>query len=194
MTTSRNPEPGQPRLRLFYAVEVPEDIREAIDAAASSLQRLAADARWTPPSGWHLTLAFLGWVDPGRVTDVEAACSAAVEGVEPFRLALDGSAGTFGGKVLWAGIEPSQPLVELAGRLRDELDARDFPVEQRPFRAHLTLARATRTGRLPRNIEAEYRGPRSEWLVERVALMRSRLLRSGARYTIESACRLQGSA
>jgi RNA 2',3'-cyclic 3'-phosphodiesterase len=181
---------AEPRLRLFVAVEIPQGVRRAVDAAATPLQRRASDAKWTSPAQWHLTLAFLGWVDADRLAAGERACAAAAAGVAPFELKLDGIAGTFGGRVLWAGLEDAPGLEALALHVREELAAAGFEVEERPFRAHLTLARARRGGRLPRGLAEEYQGPTARWTVDRLVLMRSRLQRGGARYSIEAAWRL----
>jgi RNA 2',3'-cyclic 3'-phosphodiesterase len=177
-------------MRLFVAVEIPGAVRKAVDAAAAGLQREVPDAKWTDPAAWHLTLAFLGWVDEERVPVVERACAATVAAVAPFELALSGTAGTFGNRVLWAGLEPSAELAGLVDRARTELSAAGFEIDQRPLHAHLTLARARRGGGLPQRLAHSYRGPASRWTVERVVLMRSRLQRTGARYTIEAAWRL----
>lgn len=187
MTAADTGEIAPVRLRLFVAVEIPEVVREAVDAAASALQRRAPDARWTGPSGWHLTLAFIGWVDPGSVEAVESACADAAARAAPFRLRLDGTAGTFSNRVLWAGIEHSEELAVLADRVRDGLELAGFEMETRPFRAHLTLARARRGASLPRGIADDYHGPTAAWTVDRLLLMRSRLRRTGARYTVHGA-------
>lgn len=174
------------RLRLFVAVEVPEPVRAAVDAVLAALRPRAPQANWTAAAGWHLTLAFLGGVEAERVEAVEDALAQAAGEVEPFTLRLDGTVGTFGGRVLWAGLEGSAPLAALAGHVRDALAPLGFPPEERPFHAHLTLARARRGGRLPRDLAADYAGPRPAWRVERLALMRSRLGRGGARYEVHA--------
>ncbi|HWB72669.1 MAG TPA: RNA 2',3'-cyclic phosphodiesterase [Egibacteraceae bacterium] len=171
------------KTRLFVAVEVPARVRSAVDAATGPLRAEAGQARWTDPAGWHLTLAFLGWVEAQRVADVEAAVASAVRGAEPFEVALSGAAGTFGGGVLWAGMDDSAALAALADGLRAALTEAGFAQEERPFHAHLTLARAPRGARIPRGLAERYVGPTSSWRVDEVVLMRSRLRRGGARYT-----------
>jgi RNA 2',3'-cyclic 3'-phosphodiesterase len=179
------------RERLFVAVEIPAKVRDAIDAALAPMHRRAPDAKWVDPSLWHLTLAFIGWVSVDDRSRVEAACHRACEETEPFEIGLDGRAGTFGHKVLWVGLAASEPLARLAETVRTELREEGFPIEERPFRAHLTLARAGRGGLLPRTLTDGYEGPTSTWPVERMVLMRSRLRRTGPRYTVEAAWRLE---
>lgn len=178
------------RLRLFVAVEIPQRVRKAVDAAAAPLQRKAPDAKWTDPAHWHLTLAFLGWVEADRQSAVERACAAAAPDAGPFELALDRSAGMFGRRVLWVGLEGAGELAALASALRAALAGAGFETDDRPFRAHLTLARARKGAQLPRGLDEAYRGPASRWTVDRFVLMRSRLQRAGAQYSVEAAWRL----
>jgi 2'-5' RNA ligase len=110
---------------------------------------------------------------------VEAAAPA-VAGTPTLTLRLAGG-GRFGSlrrpQVAWAGLEGDVgPLVELAGRLAVMARRLGLPVEDRPFRPHLTLGRwrprvsadGTLTDRL-----AGYRGP--AWQVTEVRLLESHL-------------------
>lgn len=116
---------------------------------------------------------------------VEAAAPA-VAAAPPMSLRLAGG-GRFGSvrrpQVAWAGLEGDVgPLVELAGRLTAAARALGLPVEERPFRPHLTLGRwrprVPADGTLPDRL-AGYRGP--EWPVEEVRLLHSHL-GAAARY------------
>jgi 2'-5' RNA ligase len=79
--------------------------------------------------------------------------------------------------VAWAGLEGDvEPLVELVGRLAAAARALELPVEDRPFRPHLTLGRwrprAPADGALTDRL-AGYRGP--DWPVTEVRLLDSHL-------------------
>lgn len=178
------------KTRLFVAVEVPAPVRDRIDAAAETLRLAQPDARWVTPRGFHLTLAFIGWADEEALLAAQEACAAAAVASPPFELALTGTAGMFGNGVLWAGLEDSPALDELAAAVRSGLAERELTVEARPFHAHVTLARASRGSRLRRDLAAAYDGPRTSWRVDELLLMRSRLQRGGSRYTTEAAWRL----
>jgi 2'-5' RNA ligase len=135
--------------------------------------------RWTAPERWHLTLLFLGGVPADRVPAVVEAAGRAVAPAPPMALRLAG-AGRFGSarrpQVAWAGVEGDVDLLTgLAGRLATAARDVGLPVEDRPFRAHLTL------GRWPPRAAADpalldrlvgYRGP--QWPVREVALLESR--------------------
>jgi RNA 2',3'-cyclic 3'-phosphodiesterase len=173
-----------PRLRLFVAVDVPEQVTEEIEAVITPLRAAAPGLRWTETGSWHLTAAFLGGVEASLLDKVTSAVARAAAGSHPFTLRLSGTAGTFPGGVLWAGLEPAPLLDELAAALRVHAAALGLPGEDRPFHAHLTLARSARGTRLPDDIVERYDGPRLPWTVREIALMRSRLAVGGARHEI----------
>jgi RNA 2',3'-cyclic 3'-phosphodiesterase len=170
------------RLRLFVAVGVPAAVQAAVADAVESLRGEAAEARWTDPASWHLTLAFLGAVDAERVDALAAVLAPVAARHAPVDLALTGTARMFGRRVLWAELEASPALGALAGEVRDALEPLGFAPDDRPFAPHLTLARARKGGSLPRGLADAYAGPVRAWRVEHLDLMRSHLQRAGARY------------
>jgi RNA 2',3'-cyclic 3'-phosphodiesterase len=160
-------------VRLFVAVEVPASVRDAVAGAVAPLQSVAPKLKWVAPERYHLTLVFLGSVGSDLVAGVVAALRSGCEGMAPFTLALDGTLGTFGRRVLWAGLTPSPQLARLASAVGAALaPVVPVPDAEREYRAHLTLARA---GREPVRA-ALVRGvtvPAGSWPVQRVALMES---------------------
>jgi RNA 2',3'-cyclic 3'-phosphodiesterase len=139
--------------RLFFAVPVPGAARAPLEAALPRLAPMLADARLTPPGGWHLTLAFLGQVQAEMADEVVRVGEAAVAGVPPARLRLEG-AGTFPAgrkaRVLWTGIGgDAEVLVRLAGALATACKAAGLRYEERPLHPHLTLARFSTPAPVP---------------------------------------------
>ena len=160
-------------MRLFVAVEVPSTVRDTVAEAVAPLRSAAPGLKWVAPERYHLTLVFLGSVGEHAVEPVVAALGAACEAVGPFSLSLDGRLGTFGRRVLWAGLAPSPPLTALAGRVSAAVAAVvPVPDADREYRAHLTLARAGREPVRARLVEGVAMPPVA-WPVERVVLMRS---------------------
>ena len=115
-----------------------------------------------------------------RVPELVDALAQAVAGTPAMTLWLAG-AGRFGSRrrpsVAWAGLAGDlAPLTDLAGRLAGAARRLRLPVEDRPFRAHLTLGRwrpgAPADGDLMNRL-AGYRGP--EWRVREVELLESHL-------------------
>lgn len=121
---------------LFLALWPDEDVQQQLLAHAGHW-------RWPPgctryaPADWHVTLHFMGEVDPNQVQDV--ATSAKVP-FQPFELVLDQPAlWPHGLAVLCASAMP-MPLLGLHAQLGQALQHLGLPVETRPYRPHLTLA------------------------------------------------------
>lgn len=158
----------------------PADALTDLDRALAPLREAPGAPRWTPPTRWHLTLLFLGGVPADRVAELVTAAGPAVAATPPATLRLAG-AGRFGSRrrpqVFWAGLTgDGDALGALAARLSAAARGLGLPVEDRPFRAHLTLGR-WRPGRpgdgdLPDRLD-EYRGP--GWPVTEVELLESHL-------------------
>jgi 2'-5' RNA ligase len=132
-------------VRLFIAINFPDDVRQAIWRASETLRRGTAPVRWVEPDGLHLTLKFLGEVPDARSADVIGALERACVGARAFELPVGG----FGGfptperaRVLWVGCEPVPALELLQHGVETVFAALGFPVEGRPFRPHVTLGRA----------------------------------------------------
>jgi RNA 2',3'-cyclic 3'-phosphodiesterase len=135
--------------RLFVAVPLAESARAAV---AELVERIRTGeppgrgVRWVRLDGLHLTLRFLGPTDAdcvGALSDVVARAAARST---PFGIRVSG-ADAFPAvrrpRTLWLDIvDGSDRLAELAATLDDELAAAGWDRERRPFRAHLTLARA----------------------------------------------------
>ncbi len=141
------------QVRVFIAVPLDPELRDAAAGLRRHLNSAADVLRWVPPGNLHLTLKFLGEIAEGRLVNVVNAVREAARGTRPFTITLAG-AGGFPSirrpQVVWVGVgEGSDSLVGLARDLDAALHRVKFPRERRPFRPHLTVARARQGGRLP---------------------------------------------
>ncbi|WIX74873.1 RNA 2',3'-cyclic phosphodiesterase [Amycolatopsis carbonis] len=118
-------------MRLFTALRPPADV---VAAVALSLGEPGPGLRWSPPADWHVTLAYYGEADPDERA---AELGPALAGRPAVEVRLTGP-GTFPG-VLWLGVA-GDGLTRLA-------EAAGVDQEERPYRAHLTLARYPRERR-----------------------------------------------
>ncbi len=125
-------------MRLFIAIELPLELKKAL----GKLHRDLPGARWVPAAQIHLTLAFLGEVEEARVEQLRAEL--ALIHLPPFSLTLTGL-GCFPNRqkprVLWVGLKPQPQLLALVTAVQRTLRACDLPLDERPFSAHITLAR-----------------------------------------------------
>lgn len=139
------------RTRLFLGILPPEDVRTAIADRARSVLG-ASGMRVYAAADLHLTLVFLGHVDPECARRVAAGMAEAFADAAPLALRVGGTGSFPVGRrerALWAGFEPGdrerarlEDLVargrRLAARSGVALDPADLA---RPFTPHLTLAR-----------------------------------------------------
>ena len=184
-------------VRAFIAVDIPQEARDALSEVISLLQNQGVSGvRWVRPDAIHLTLKFLGEIDPSLVEGILARMERAVRGTGIIALAL-GDIGAFPNlnspRVIWVGLTGELgPLSGLQERIDTEMSLMEggFPKEDRPFTAHLTL------GRLRENVSGEERRRagkamaevtlerRVRWQVKEVNLVRSTLTPTGAVYDV----------
>ncbi len=135
--------------RLF--VGLPVTLSELGDLEAALKQmRIRADKKkmeiqWTPPSNLHVTLKFLGNTPSERLPDIEDCLAEASRQQSAFSLKFHG-AGAFPelrhARVLWAGVQRKRDLVEFQNLLENQFyEKLQWPMEERVFQPHLTLAR-----------------------------------------------------
>jgi 2'-5' RNA ligase len=201
VAASLNPRVSASSLRVFCAVELPEEVREqAADHAARLRERFGeARASWPRAENLHLTLKFLGEIERGRIEALTRAAARAAARSEAFRLTVAG-AGAFPprgpARVLWLGVaDASGGLARLHGHLEDECAHEGFTREARPFHPHLTLARlrAPQGARELARLHEEMGFAALAFNVTELVLMRSELGPGGSRYTPLSRHELQGA-
>src|SRR5262245_4391207 len=170
-------------MRLFIAVELPDELRNALGRVQRELHSLTGTARWIGPESIHITLKFLGEVPETRVADIDAAITGLTW--KPFLITVRG-VGFFPGnrspRVFWAGME-APTMEDLVERLDTRLERLGFEKEKRAFRPHITLARAKNTRMDASLVAAAERYGHAEFgsfTVDRMFLFKSTLKPSGA--------------
>jgi 2'-5' RNA ligase len=177
-------------MRLFVAVNLPDDVRRDIVRAAEPLRAAGLAVKWVDGAGIHVTLKFLGEVARERLGEMAAALDRAAAGARAFPLAVGGF-GAFPSpehaRVIWVGCDPAPPLELLQHAVEREFSALGFPVEGRPFRPHITIGRARSDhrggvrGLAARLAALEFA---TEFPVRSLDLMESVLSPAGARYAV----------
>jgi 2'-5' RNA ligase len=184
-------------MRLFIALNLPKKERERIYRAARRLRDEEMPVRWLDPDHFHVTLKFLGEVRRERVAEVEEAISKVAETTAPFSTTLGG----FGAfptirrpRVIWLGVGANPELRCLKQDLEWALGDLGFEAETRAFHPHVTLGRANDEdgagafrGLDDAMAELEFKG---DVRVHSLDLMRSQLVRDGAKYTVLSSAKL----
>jgi 2'-5' RNA ligase len=183
-------------VRTFVALLIPPDWAGYLGAISRALSAQMAGLSWVKQENIHITLRFLG--DLGESGARRAGESVARSaGPIPAPEARLGAVGAFPSlarpRVVWVGLgEGEGPVTELARAVNEGLRRDGFGPPDKPFRAHLTLARV-RDGARGLKALSDLRAPEPPPIasLDRVAVMKSDLLPSGARYTALQEVRLR---
>ena len=157
-------------MRLFVALDIPDEIRARIGTFLEGLRGFAPDVRWVAAESLHLTLKFIGEQPEDKLGAIKSAL-ASVTG-DSMDLSFRGT-GFFptakSARVFWIGIEADERLSRLAGAVDAALQPLGVEREQRAFSAHLTLARSG-SGR-PQRLKEDRANLNFRHLQERLAQM-----------------------
>ncbi len=132
-------------LRLFIAINLPRGVRASLYRSGELLALTGADVKWVEMENLHLTLRFIGGVDPSLLPALRDALAEVGTVHRRFAMRLS-SPGTFPARgvprVIWAGC--TGDLAVLCALQRDveaRVVATGLPPETRPFSPHVTLGR-----------------------------------------------------
>ena len=170
-------------MRLFFAIPLPDPVLDALSEALRPVRAKGGNIGWTRRSNLHITLRFIGEVDPGVVEPLADAVAPWVRRLPPPRVRLVGG-GAFPDahrpRVLWVGVQSA--LEPLVGAIDRAVRAAGLPEEPKPFVPHLTVGRV-RAGRASHVGAAMLElGEIATFDPESVVLYQSHLGPEGARY------------
>lgn len=135
--------------RLFTGIELATEARERCAAIAEEVRRTGLTAKYEAPEKLHVTLAFLGWVEPARFDAVVAALEVA-RNLEPFSIALDKLAAfphERRPRIVYVGArEQGAQFRRLAERVRTAYAELGFDFRNDPV-AHVTIGRVKKSTR-----------------------------------------------
>ena len=181
----------QANLRVFVAVPIPDAVALFLRQVQARLQSPGMHIRWSATPNIHLTLVFLGDIDPTRVSAVTAQMDAAAERSHAFSLVAKG-VGVFPNlrhaRVVWVGLSGDlDRLKSIQATLESGLESVGFNRESRAFRAHLTIGRTRQ--RIDASTIKAALDPLQEvasdaFRVDRLMLFSSILKPTGAQYTL----------
>lgn len=174
-------------MRLFVGLAVSEAVKDALERLTLRLRVKDDGLRWSTPDQWHVTLAFLGEVnDEARARLVQELR----EVRQPIQaLQIDGLGVFDRAGILHAKVEVTPQLQRLYGAVVAVVKRVGLELEDRPYRAHITLARSRNRdgrktiGRLRGS--AEQQRLRERWEAHEFLLYESQLSTGGSRYVVQ---------
>jgi 2'-5' RNA ligase len=176
--------------RSFFAAELNAEIAAGVRRIQGALTEQSTGVRWVRPEGIHLTLKFLGEVDPDLIEGIVRKAAELVQGLGPFTVGIRGGGGFPSAKnprVIWIGVEdPSGMLTQLQARVEAGMEELGFMKEGRTYTPHLTVGRLRSgkgRGTVAQALEAIRASDLGSMEVREVILFRSLLKPTGAEYT-----------
>ena len=133
-------------MRLFTAIDLPEEVRDNLRSLLARLKPLAR-INWSPAANLHVTTKFIGEWPEARLDEMKRAL-AAIPRCGAFDISIRGL-GWFPNdrrpRVLWAGVEAGEQLATLVRATEQAVAELGVPAEDRSYSPHLTLARIRET-------------------------------------------------
>lgn len=131
-------------MRCFIAIEFDQETRSYLAGIQGFLREHAIRGNYSHLSNLHITLKFLGEINPAIIPGLESVMKKVAAKHGPFVLEL-GELGKFskGSRpIIWCGVKPNKLLFDLQKNLVDELagDFRQFSGYEK-FTPHITLIR-----------------------------------------------------
>lgn len=132
-------------MRAFIAIELSEEIRDALAQIQSHLKYSGADVKWVEKDNIHLTLKFLGEITEEKCEKIKSILDTIGKSAKPFEISIK-DIGAFPKidypRVIWVGLDKGvKESTEIAGKIDEELSKIGFEKDSRPFTAHLTIGR-----------------------------------------------------
>ena len=132
------------RTHYFLAVRIPEETKRIMKAHIEKIKEVLHFSRWVHYQDLHITLAFLGAVNPEKLAAAEINVKDVLSDVKALKLKIN-KLGIFGQedspRVLWADTEESTELKAIRKKVFSASERAGFQLETRPFRPHITVAR-----------------------------------------------------
>jgi 2'-5' RNA ligase len=185
-------------MRTFVAIPLPEECQTTLGRLQQSLRSCGAEVRWVAISSIHLTLKFLGEVDPDIVARLAESFKSAARSQHGFDLRLHGL-GCFPNqrnpRVIWCGIDgETESLSRLQQHVETSCALFGFTPENRVFHPHLTLGRVNGKRNLRPLLECIKIGSDLEckFRTDHFNIYKSTLRPQGAVYTVLESIALGG--
>ncbi len=176
-------------MRTFLCIPIDTRHREKIASLSQHLRtHIDTYASWVKPENYHITVRFLGDIDPMLTVDLERVCRAITANTLAFTIPVD-RVGGFPSlerpRVLWVGGEAPSTFRELLTNIGGSLAPLGFPRPREETFAHITVARIKGRVRSSINEAMTALGTGISWNLraDRLVLMESRLTPRGAIYS-----------
>jgi RNA 2',3'-cyclic 3'-phosphodiesterase len=176
--------------RSFLALALPREARVGAEALLHELrERLGAGAvKWVAPENLHVTLRFLGDLDPQgleRAREATRLMDGAFAAIASGWQAIGAFPSPRRAQVIWVGLADGEKRLQgLAQGVNERLLRAGLGAPDKPFVAHVTLGRVRRERRVDWIAASDRLTiPAAAFSIRTIVLFKSRLTPAGPEYT-----------
>lgn len=127
-------------MRVFIALNLPDKMRDNLERSANQFKNMATGGNFTPKENYHVTLHFLGNVEPRNLIYIQSAMDS-IKSLPAPRLSVNQFAVLRASDIICAKFNKNGNLTKLHDTLADNLEKMGFAVEHRAYRPHVTMIR-----------------------------------------------------
>ncbi|HVJ48841.1 RNA 2',3'-cyclic phosphodiesterase [Desulfitobacterium sp.] len=172
-------------MRLFIGIDLSAELKQAILVFQSELRQLGVKGSWKAPENFHITLEFMGELEPNILPTLTETLTIVAQNQRPFIVNI-GGLGAFPSfkrpHTLWTAVGGGlDELSRLRDKLHRELTNKGFLLEDRQFKPHLTLASRPELDDL--DLSSVQLKKLGEFFVAEVTLFESKAIRGKRIYT-----------
>ncbi|NLK96476.1 RNA 2',3'-cyclic phosphodiesterase [Defluviitalea saccharophila] len=131
-------------MRIFIAITFNEAIKSYLQEVQNEIRSFCYKGNFSLKENFHLTLRFIGEVNPSEIINIQKAMDQGAESSKGFKLELSqlGSFERQNEHLIWIGLKGEvSELNQLYNTVQSELFKIGIPRENKPLKPHITLAR-----------------------------------------------------
>jgi 2'-5' RNA ligase len=173
--------------RVFLAINFSDEIKKEISLNLEKFKKKnnTYDIRWIDPENYHLTIHFFGNLNKKQISLVENSLDEAVKNISSLELKT-GNIGylpnTRDPRIIFVKILETAKLHELIEKIELTLENLHFPIDKKPWKAHLSIARIKNYIKCEKICEGNL--PPTLFAISSIELMESHLSPDGSSYTV----------
>jgi 2'-5' RNA ligase len=175
-------------MRIFIAIDFNDVIKQSLIRHIQILQKEYPQLKWVKRQSLHLTIKFIGEINPQILPEIFSLLSDELAHIPEFHL-TSSDPGFFPSvkkaRVFYLGLIMADPLATCFNIIDKKLDRIGIEKESKPFRPHVTLARVKDNNTNPALFEHlnAYKIQKLTIPVTEIVTMKSESGKFGSRYT-----------
>jgi RNA 2',3'-cyclic 3'-phosphodiesterase len=176
-------------IRTFIGIFPPAELQHEMGEIQSAFKNNPSPVRWEVERKFHITMKFLGDMEPSKISDLHKILSANLKPVKPFNIRIV-NIGFFPSvrlpQIIWIGTENSSHLIQCFQTIEDVCQSLGYQKEPRDFHPHITIGRAKGllTEYLINTIKNSNFEP-MEFMCSEISIMKSTLHSLGSEYSTQ---------